>query len=139
MTDATLIGKKLLDCDGGVIGTWLVRGSLSARRLTALREDAECPSLSPDRTRIAFKKHGTLAPGHWRLAVYDLATGTETVLAETRSVDDQVEWLDDSRVIYGLPRSVAGTASSDLWAVPADGSGNPQLMVHDAWSPAVVR
>jgi hypothetical protein len=119
--------------------TWLVRGSLSARRLTALREDAECPSLSPDRTRIAFKKHGTLAPGHWRLAVYDVATGHETVLAETHSVDDQVEWLDDSRVIYGLPRSGPGTASSDLWAVPADGTGNPQLMVHDAWSPAVVR
>ncbi|GGO22996.1 TolB family protein [Micromonospora parathelypteridis] len=119
--------------------TWLVEGSLAARRVTALREDAECPSLSPDRTRIAFKKHGDLPPGRWRLAVYDLATGTETLLAETRSVDDQVEWLDDTRIIYALPRSGAGTATSDIWSTPADGRGAPELLVSDAWSPAVVR
>ncbi|MET8091055.1 hypothetical protein [Micromonospora sp. NPDC005220] len=119
--------------------TWLVEGSLTARRMTALREDAECPSLSPDRTRIAFKKHGDLPPGRWRLAVYDLATGAETLLAETRSVDDQVEWLDDTRIIYALPRGGAGTATSDIWSSPADGRGAPELLVSDAWSPAVVR
>jgi hypothetical protein len=119
--------------------TWLVQGSLSARRLTALREDAECPSLSPDGTRIAFKKHGDLPPGRWRLAVYELGTGRETLLAEQRSVDDQVEWLDDRQVIYGLPRAADATAASDIWRVPADGTGRPELLVHDAWSPAVVR
>lgn len=122
---------------GGV--TWLVEGSLSGRTVKALRSDVECPSLSPDRTRIAFKKHGDLPAGRWRLAVYDLRTGAETVLAETNSVDDQVEWLDDRTVIYGLPRQADGTASSDVWAVPADGSGTPQVLIRDAWSPAVVR
>ncbi|MFI7607404.1 TolB family protein [Micromonospora sp. NPDC049366] len=119
--------------------TWLVEGHLSTRQLTALRRDAECPSLSPDRTRIAFKKHGDLPPGRWRLAVYDLATGAETLLAETRSVDDQVEWLDDEQVVYGLARQSQGTASSDVWRVAADGSGSPRVLVPDAWSPAVVR
>ncbi|WBB69596.1 hypothetical protein [Micromonospora sp. WMMD812] len=119
--------------------TWLVEGSLKARRVTALRTDAECPSLSPDGTRIAFKKHGDLPPGRWRLAVHDLATGTETLLAETRSVDDQVEWLDGRTVIYGLPRAQTGTATSDVWSVPADGGGAPEPLVRDAWSPAVVR
>jgi hypothetical protein len=119
--------------------TWLVDGSLAARRVTAVRGDVECPSLSPDGTRVAFKKHGDLPPGQWRLAVYDLRSGAETVLAETRSVDDQVEWLDDATVIYGLPREDAGSASSDVWAVPADGSGEPRVLVSDAWSPAVVR
>lgn len=119
--------------------TWLVLGSLSGRRLTALRENAECPSLSPDGTRIAFKKRGKLAPGHWRLAVYDIPTGRETLLSEERSVDDQVEWLDDGTVVYGLPRSGSGTATSDVWAVPASGRGVPRVLVHDAWSPAVVR
>ncbi|MET7822411.1 hypothetical protein [Micromonospora zamorensis] len=119
--------------------TWLVEGSLAARRMTALREDAECPSLSPDRTRIAFKKHGNLPPGRWRLAVYDLATGSETLLAETRSVDDQVEWLDDTTIIYALPRSGTGTATSDIWSSLTDGRGGPELLVSDAWSPAVVR
>ncbi|MEU3454310.1 hypothetical protein ABZ671_12010 [Micromonospora sp. NPDC006766] len=120
--------------------TWLVRGSLSAHTLTALREDVECPSLSPDGGRVAFKKHGGHAPGAWRLAVYDLRTGEETVLAETRSVDDQAEWLDNATILYGLSRTGAtGAATSDIWAVPADGSGTPQVFVPDAWSPAVVR
>jgi WD40-like Beta Propeller Repeat len=119
--------------------TWLVRGSLSARRLTSIRPDVECPSLSPDGTRIAFKKHGGLPPGQWRLAVYDLATGRETLLAEQRSVDDQVEWLDDGRILYGMPRTAAATATQDVWVVPADGTGAARVFVHDAWSPSVVR
>ncbi|MFI5937444.1 TolB family protein [Actinoplanes sp. NPDC051494] len=119
--------------------TWLVEGSLSRRTATALHGDVECPSLSPDGTRVAYKKHGDLPAGQWRLAVLDLRTGTQTVLAETRSVDDQAEWLDDRTVLYGLARDTAGTATSDIWRVPADGSGTPQVLVHDAWSPAVLR
>ncbi|GIH11008.1 TolB-like translocation protein; signal peptide [Rhizocola hellebori] len=119
--------------------TWLVRGSLAQRRLTSIREDVECPSLSPDGTRIAFKKHGNLPAGQWRLAVYHLTTRTETLLAETHSVDDQVEWLDDNRILYGLARARSGTASSDVWVVPADGTGTPQVLIPDAWSPAVIR
>ncbi|MEV8509134.1 hypothetical protein AB0368_30455 [Actinoplanes sp. NPDC051475] len=119
--------------------TWLVRGTVSGRRMTAVRADVECPSLSPDGIRIGFKKHGDLPAGRWRLAVYDLRTGAETVLAETRSVDDQVVWLDDSTILYGLPRTAAsGAATSDVWAVPADGTGQPRVLVPDAWSPAVV-
>jgi hypothetical protein len=119
--------------------TWLVEGDLAAKRVTALRSDVECPSLSPDGTRIAFKKHGKLPAGKWRLAVYDLKTGKETVLAEQRSVDDQAVWLDNSRVLYGLPRDGSDRATSDIWSVPADGTGTPQILVHDAWSPAVVQ
>ncbi len=119
--------------------TWLVQGSISQRTVTAVRSDVECPSLSPDGTRIAFKKHGTLPPGKWHLAVFDLRTGVETLVAEERSVDDQVEWLNDTTIVYGLPRTTAGSASSDIWQVPADGTGTPQVLVSDAWSPAVVR
>ncbi len=86
--------------------TWLMKGSIVNRTLTSIRTDAECPSVSPDRTRVAYKtRQGNPAPGQWRIAVYDLTTGRETVLAETRSVDDQVEWLDDSTVLYALPRT----------------------------------
>jgi hypothetical protein len=119
--------------------TWLVRGSIAQRQLESIRPDVECPSLSPDGTRIAFKKRGDLPPGQWRLAVYDLRTGRETLLAERRSVDDQVEWLDDDSILYGMPRGSAATASQDVWVVPADGTGSPRVFVHDAWSPSVVR
>lgn len=144
-TDRNLWGVTFVDDDrfyataASGKKTWLVQGTLSGRKLTALRTDVECPSLSPDGTRIAFKKRGDLPPGHWRLTVLNLATGAETALAETRSVDDQAEWRDDATVLYGLPRSGEGTASSDVWAVPADGSGSPRVLVPNAWSPAVVR
>jgi hypothetical protein len=55
----------------------------------------------------------------------------ETALAETRVVDDQVEWLDDQTVLYGLEASV--------WATASDGSGNPRRLIADALSPAAVR
>jgi hypothetical protein len=68
-----------------------------------------------------------------------LTTGTVTETAETKNIDDQAEWLDNQTVMYGMVRPGEGTASSDIWAVPADGTGAPRLLVSDAWSPAVVR
>ncbi len=119
--------------------TWLVRGSIRLRTMHALRTDAECPSLSPDGTHVAYKKRlGNRTPGVWRLASLDLATGTETLLAEKRDVDDQVEWRDDATVLYGLPRTGAEATTSDVWQVPANGSGTPSVLVGSASSPAVV-
>lgn len=120
--------------------TWLMKGSITSRTLTSIRTDAECPSVSPDRTRVAFKtRQGNPAPGQWNIAVYDLATGRETVLAETRSVDDQVEWLDNATVLYALPRIGSEATTYDVWQVPADGTGEPTVLVPQAASPAVVR
>ncbi|AUG76357.1 hypothetical protein CFP65_1459 [Kitasatospora sp. MMS16-BH015] len=115
--------------------TYLVRGDLAKHSLTVLRENVECPSLSPDGTRLVFKKRvsgGTTAP--WHLAVLDLATMKETLLAEQRSVDDQAAWLDDRTVTYAVP--VAGKSTTDLWQVPADGSGQPSVVLHNGFSPA---
>jgi len=119
--------------------TWLVRGSLGERTMTALQTDAECPSLSPDGRRVAYKKRLGGQPGVWRLAVLDLASRQETLLAETRSVDDQVEWLDDARLLYALPRTGGETGTSDVWVQPADGSGSPAVLIASAASPAVIR
>jgi uncharacterized repeat protein (TIGR01451 family) len=55
----------------------------------------------------------------------------ETPLAESRSIDDQIEWQDDHRLLYG--------DSSSLWTVPADGSGEPRKFMSQALSPAVIR
>ncbi len=119
--------------------TWLVRGSISERRIVTLHEDAECPSLSPDGKQIVYKQRGNLPVGKWRLVDYDVASGRVIPLAETRSVDDQVEWLDDANVMYGLSRTGSQAAVDDVWSVRADGSGTPRMLIPQAWSPAVVR
>jgi hypothetical protein len=118
--------------------TWLARGDLTDRTLTTVASNVECPSLSPDGTRIGFKKRVGPASDPWRVMVRNLATGTETAVAETRSVDDQVLWLDNATLAYTLPRTQPGLATSDVWSVPADGSGAATVLVSDAFSPAVV-
>ena len=119
--------------------TWLVRGNLAERTLTSVRESVECPSLSPDETRIAFKKNiSTTATAHWAIAVLDLTTNEETVMPDTRNIDDQVEWLDDSTLLYSLPRQDQ-PGDSDVWSIPADGRGASALFIEHATSPSVVR
>lgn len=120
--------------------TYLVRGSISGRSLETLAENVECPSLSPDGTRIAFKRvtAGSGPTVHWTPAIYDLATGAVTLLPESRSIDDQIEWLDDDTILYGMPRDGA-MGDYDVWSMPADGSAQPTVFIEHAWSPAVVR
>jgi hypothetical protein len=116
--------------------TYLVKGSVSSRRFQILRSGVECPSLSPDGRRIAFKKrlssHGRV---EWRPAVLDLTTLRAHVLPETRNVDDQIAWVDAQHVAYGL--QVPHTGTTDVWTLRADGSGRPRLLVAGGWSPSV--
>jgi hypothetical protein len=111
--------------------TYLIRGSVRQRLARVIHENVECPSLSPDGTRIAFKKRTGSKGTTWRLTVLDLATMRETPLTEQRSVDDQAEWLDDGRVLYGVDGSV--------WAARADGTGEPRRYIAGADSPVAVR
>ena len=111
--------------------TYLIEGSVGHRRAHVLHENVECPSLSPDGTRIAYKTRTGSASAPWRLTVLDLATMRETPLGEARSVDDQVEWLDDAHVLYGVDGAV--------WKANADGTGEPQRYIARADSPAAVR
>ena len=112
--------------------TYLVEGDIGPRQMRLLHSNVECPSLSPDGTRIAFKKRvGDRRSVTWRFHVLDLRTMTEIPLAEERSIDDQIEWLDDRSVLYNV--------GADIWTVPADGSGEPRRYLSRAVSPAVVR
>ena len=121
---------------------------------TVIASNVACPSLSPDGRQIAFKRQlpGTVV--RWRLSVLDLATLKVHPLAETRSVDDQIEWLNDTTVIYGVLQNKAiaalnpfsattpsltngATLVTNMWTVPADGTGTPHLFTAGAWSEVV--
>jgi hypothetical protein len=105
---------------------YLVEGNLRERSMRVLRDGVECPSLSPDGKQIGFKSRIN-GENRWRLHVLDLATLKDHPVAETRSIDDQVEWLDNDTLAYSDGRNV--------YTVPANGSGSPQLLVRDATSP----
>ncbi|MEU9535752.1 TolB-like translocation protein [Streptomyces sp. NPDC048213] len=116
--------------------TYLVRGDLRARTVTTVHTNVECPSLSPDGTRVAYKKRvkGLPADAPWRLYVLDLRTGHETALSEPRSVDDQAVWHDDHNLTYALP----GDYGADLYTIPSDGTGTPRRISTAAVSPAYI-
>jgi len=118
--------------------TYLVEGDVANKRMTVVADGVECPSLSPDETRIAFKKK-TEMPGRWRPAIFDLKTRADTVLPETRNLDDQIEWLDDEHVLYAIAEPGAAPVRSSVWKLRTDGSQPPTLFIADAASPAIVR
>lgn len=108
---------------------YLIEGHVHSRQARVIGEDVECPSLSPDGGRIAYKRR-TGDTNRWRLHVLVLATGKDIPLAEPRSIDDQPEWLDGDTIVYSDDRSVH--------AVPADGTGTPVRLAAHATSPAAL-
>lgn len=137
--DANFWGVSFADDDNTFYATmatgphfYLVQGDFASETVTVLADDVECPSLSPDGTRLVYKHR--LPDLTWRLEVYDLGSGRRTRLAETQNVDDQGAWLDDQTVAYGKVDPETGEVG--VWTVPADGSGTPSRLAGDAESPS---
>ncbi len=105
---------------------YLVEGSIKGREMKVLRDGVECPSLSPDGKQIAYKSRIGRS-NRWHLRVLDLATFKDHAVAEPDSIDDQAEWLDNNTLAY--------SDGPNVYTVPADGSGEPALLVRDATSP----
>ncbi|WP_370411767.1 hypothetical protein [Streptomyces fradiae] len=112
--------------------TYLVEGDLAKWSARAIEENVECPSLSPDGTRVAYKKKVSTDPrAPWRLYVLDLATRRAHPLAEPHSIDDQAAWTAPDTLSYAYDGAV--------WTVPADGTGAPREVAAGATSPVVPR
>lgn len=119
--------------------TWLMSGSLSDQRLESVTENAECPSISPGGHHIAYKKRRSGAGAvHWDIAVRDLASQQETLIPLAQGLDDQVEWLDNDTLLFGLPREGA-VGDSDVYSIDIEADAQPQLFIEHAWSPSVER
>ena len=120
----------------------LVDGDLQRRHFRVIADDVECPSLSPDQHTIVFKRQRARGAG-WQLWGMDLASGQSWPVTEDgRQVDDQVEWLDESHVIYGMVASQGlPEYSLSVWVSDArPGAGmNQSVFLKSAWSPAVIR
>lgn len=117
---------------------FLAKGQISARRIELLQAGIECPSLSPDGSRIAFKKK--TGEAKWMPAILDLASGTETVFPQKHNVDDQIEWLDEHTLLYEIRTPRFAGASSELMQLDLRQPQQPaRLWLKDAASPAVSR
>jgi hypothetical protein len=114
---------------------FLIKGDIANRSGVVIHENVECPSLSPDASRIAYKKRLTTGGRvFWQLHILDLKTDQEKSLGEKRSVDDQLEWLDNDHVLYSLPE--VSSAITNLWVAAADGASAPRLFLKKAYSPS---
>jgi hypothetical protein len=125
---------------GGAI--YLVEGNVTERSMRVIRRNVECPSLSPDEKHIAFKSRQPNGM-EWRLHVLELESMKEwAIAAEERSIDDQVEWLDNDHVLYhfaeerGLPE-----VAVNVWVSPiaSGATETKQIFIRGGLSPAVVR
>ena len=89
----------------------------------------------PDGRILVYKKPLEQEVG-WRLHALDLVMGTEHPLNQVRrSVDDQVEWYDDSHIVY----HDSAPQVTGVWMLSVDGVSEPQLLLPQAYSPAVQR
>ncbi len=116
---------------------YLVRGDFAAAAVSIVADGVECPSLSPDGTRLVYKKR--LPDQTWQLWVLTLddsghpAKGQRTRLPTPKSVDDQAVWLDNHTVAFAMA-DIDDRPS--VYSTDADGSGPVTRVVRHAESPA---
>jgi hypothetical protein len=114
---------------------YLAAGSIAARRVELIAVGMANEAVSPDGRRLVVKRQ-VGNHGQWQLAVLDLGSMESTTLHHPeRSVDDQVEWLDDTHVVY----HDAAEDATGVWMLSTDGLSGPQLLIPDAFSPVVIQ
>lgn len=116
--------------------TNIVAGDVRTGELNIVHANASCPEVSPDATTIVAKEQRGQS---FQLVAINTETGARRDLAETRSVDDQVEWIDDNTIVYGLVNPEGGTVGQpafDIWVLNVNDGSEPRLLLPFADSPA---
>ena len=119
----------------------LIKGDVETRSAVVLRGGVECPAISPDGRRLGFKRRG-IENGMlgWRIATLDLQTLEERVVpGELRSIDDQVEWLDSTHLLYGVGDDEGGLGGTSVWVVDVDSSEPARVWLRGAFSRSVTQ
>ena len=119
----------------------LVRGDIAARRMEVVDTDVECPSLSRDERHLVFKRQQPGGRG-WQFWAMDVQSRERWPITEDgQNVDDQVEWLDDDTVIYGVVGSGPAETSVGLWTsdITRDRGMNQTRFAYPGSSPSVVQ
>jgi hypothetical protein len=120
--------------------TYLVKGDVATKALVVIRENVECPSLSPGGKRIAFKRRDP-ETNVTQLHTLDTENWLELAIpGESRNIDDQVAWLDDGHVLYGVTTTGAPEQALNVWVASiANAEVSPSVFINGASSPSVVR
>ena len=116
--------------------TSVVAGKISTSELQVLWDGVSCPEVSPDGSTVVANE---MRDDGFQLVAIDVLTGERRDLAETRLVDDQVEWLDNDTIMYALANDEVGTEAQpafDIWVLDTVPGAEPQLLVPLADSPA---
>lgn len=122
----------------------VLKGSTVDQTLTPTGLTGSCPSVSPDGKTLVYKRQ-VIEYGkadRYQLVAHDLETGNEWELGESRSVDDQVEWLDNDTILYGLHAPGVEVAAAsfpefDVWQLDIAEGSEPELLIPLADSPSV--
>ena len=118
----------------------ILRGTLDDMTFEPTGWVGSCPSVSPDGKTVVYKD--MLPNGDFELVAVDVATQEKWKLGETRSVDDQVEWLDNDTILYALhPEGGDNPVQPefDIWMIDIAEGSEPVLFLPNADSPAVAR
>jgi len=114
----------------------IIKGSLSEESIESTKFVGSCPSVSPDGKTLVFKER---VGDKFQLVAVNLVTDEKTVLNESRSVDDQVEWLDNETILYSIHKDEEVEEVQpefDIWSLKINNSSSPELFLPNADSPS---
>jgi hypothetical protein len=118
----------------------IMRGTIDSMTIEPTGWIGSCPSISPDGQTLVFKEQRP--DGGYDLAAVNVATQEKWLLGESRSVDDQVEWLDNDTILYALhPEGSDDNVQPefDIWMLDIAPGSTPELFLPNADSPAAAR